>query len=61
MAQKVYIFTEAEKQALIESLELEKLTAGNNQFIRPDSTPEQIAESIHRRFHYRVCRAFENF
>lgn len=55
---KVYIVTEAEKEALLKALELVKFHTPD-QFAR---TPEQrqaqtdAVDSIHRRFHYEVCR-----
>lgn len=59
MAQKQYVFTEHEREGLLESLELEKLKASQNHFIRDNMTAQKIADVLHRRFHYIVARAFE--
>ena len=50
---RVVIISDAESLALLDSLELEKFQA-EAQF--QGTTPESIAENMHRRFHYVVTR-----
>jgi len=55
---KVYVLTESERIALLKQLELTKFTAPKSQFISEGMTAEQIAEVIHKSFHFVVTQAF---
>lgn len=58
---KAYIITEEQYQALLKDLELEKFMTPD-QFAVTDeqrTAQRQAVESIHRRFYFCVCRAFQ--
>ena len=56
---KVYQLTEAERDALLKELELEKFKTPDQFCITPEARQAQIdaVASMHRRFHCVVCRA----
>lgn len=56
---KVYIITEAEKQALLKELELEKFKTPDQFQITDEQREVQLraVDSMHRRFHCLVCAA----
>ena len=55
---KAYIITEEQKEALLKSLELERLNTPDQFAITDEQRQIQkrAVESIHRRFHYEVCK-----
>jgi len=58
---RVYIVTEEEKQALLKALELEKFKTPDQFALTDEQRKAQrdAVESVHRRFHYLVCKALE--
>lgn len=60
---KVYLITEAEKQALLKELELEKFKTPDQFQITDEARAAQLksVESMWRRFHTTVCRVFTEY
>jgi hypothetical protein len=58
---RVYVITEAEKTALLKELELERFKTPDQFALTPEQKQAQASavESMHRRFHYHVCKALE--
>jgi hypothetical protein len=58
---KVIVITEAEKTALLKELELEKFKTPDQFCITPEMREAQLnaVDSMHRRFHYLVCKALD--
>lgn len=58
---KAYILTEAEKQALLKELELEKFKTPDQFCLTDEQRKAQLAavEGLWRRFHYHVAKALE--
>jgi hypothetical protein len=58
---KLYVLTEAEKQALLRELELAKFHTPDHFCLTDEQKKAQLdaASSMHRRFHCIVCKALE--
>jgi hypothetical protein len=55
---RIYLITEAEKDAVLKELELEKFHTPSQFACTPEQRKAQseAVEDIHRRFHYIVCK-----
>lgn len=61
MSNRIYLITEIAKQSLLKELELEKFKTPDQFAITDEQKKAQLAavESMHRRFHYLVCKTLE--